>query len=387
MKGRLKRFGAVWARRMFIALVVFVSLLTLFFAATPQGKAALRTSLFVFQVLDLQVNPQAWFTGTPVREEVTVPLPGGFGEADIYRIDDGKRRAAVLLFLGANAAGRDDADVVNLGNALARAGFVTMFHWSPTMALHHNIDPAELENLVWSFQYLSGLDFVDPERVGLGGFCVGASFALVAAADPRIREDVEFVNAFGPYFDAEGLVLQVSTRSKLDGGQRVPWEPDKLTFKVVANELIETVEDVEDAAVLTRVYFEGQQAAAGELDRLADTGRTVHLLLQGATVAEAQSLYESLPQGFRQGIRSVSPSNYVDGILARLMVMHDRNDQLVPADESRRLAAAFADRGDIRHTEVLGFEHVRPASGGGAWDLLREAAKLYRHLYSIMRMA
>ena len=167
---RLKRFAATWARRLFLALVVFVSLLTLFLVVTPQGKAALSTSLFVFQVLDLSINPQPWLTGDPVREEVTVPLPDGVGEADIYRVDDGQRRAAVLLFLGANAAGRDDPDVINLGNALARAGFVTMFHWSPTMALQHNIDPVELENLVWSFQYLAGLDFVDPDRVGLGGF-------------------------------------------------------------------------------------------------------------------------------------------------------------------------------------------------------------------------
>ena len=42
----------------------------------------------------------------------------GVGIADIYRIPDGKKRAAVLLFLGANAAGRDDKDVVKLGDAL-----------------------------------------------------------------------------------------------------------------------------------------------------------------------------------------------------------------------------------------------------------------------------
>ena len=51
-----------------------------------------------------------------------------------------------------------------------------------------------------AFQYLKSREYVDSNRVGMGGFCVGASFALVAAADPRIRRDVVFVNAFGPYF-------------------------------------------------------------------------------------------------------------------------------------------------------------------------------------------
>ena len=98
---------------------------------------------------------------------------------------------------GANAAGRDDADVVNLGNALSRAGFVVMIHWSPTMGLQANVDPEEVENLVWAFKYLREQDYVDPERVGMGGVSVGGSFVMVAASDHRINDEVLFINPFG----------------------------------------------------------------------------------------------------------------------------------------------------------------------------------------------
>ncbi len=378
---------SMWARRLFIGLVVLSSILTLFFAIAPQGRAALHTGFFVLQVLEVPFKPQPWFTGDPLREEVFYPQPGGTGVADIYRVEDGDPKAAVLLFLGANAAGRDDEDVVNLGNALARAGFVAMFHWSPTMALQHNIDLAERENLVWAFQYLAAQEFVDPERVGLGGFCVGASFSLVAAADPRIRDEVKFVNAFGPYFDAGELLLQVASRSKLDKGQRVPWDPDHLTLKVFANELIETLRDNDDIEVLTRVHLNGGQPTLRELEQLSAEGQVVNQLLLGATPEEAEALYSRLPAGFRQEMRAISPNNYVDDISARLMILHDRDDRLVPAAESRRLAAAFEDRGGIRYTEVLDFDHVRPASGGGAWQFIKEGAKLYRHMYSVMRDA
>ena len=155
-----------------------------------------------------------------MRHEVHYPSSEGTTVADVYRPDDKRRHAAVVLFLGANAAGRDDEDVVNLGNALARAGYVVMFHWSPTMALRANIEPAETGNLVWAFQYLSEREYVDLDRVGLGGFCVGASFALVAAADPGIRDDVHFVNAFGPYYDARTLLLQAASRSVVYDGER-----------------------------------------------------------------------------------------------------------------------------------------------------------------------
>ena len=380
---RVLRKGASWV---FQTLVVLGALLTLFIAITPQGKAGFHTALFVTQVLDLPFKPQAWFTDEPLRHEVHYPSSDGSTVADVYRPDDGKKRAAVVLFLGANAAGRDDPDVINLGNALARAGYVTMFHWSPTMALRANIEPAETGNLVSAYQYLSEREYVDPDRTGLGGFCVGASFALVASADPRIREDVHFVNAFGPYFDAKELLLQAATRSVVYDGEVTPWNPDSLTLKVLANELIETLEDPSDVDSLTRLYLNRQALTPAELDALTPSALAVRTLLDGTSQEEAQVLYGNLPPGFRDDLAGVSPSTHVDDIRARLLVLHDRNDRLVPAAESRRLLDATADREDVRYTEVLSFEHVRPGAAG-IGELLGEAFRLYRHMYDIIRIA
>jgi acetyl esterase/lipase len=383
----MKRLVWKWLLRLTLGMVVLAALLTLLIALTPQGRAGLQTLLFVAQVLEVPWKPQPWFTGEPVRREVTYPQPTGMGVADLYRILGDEKRAAVLIFLGANAAGRDDPDVVNLGNALARAGFVAMFHWSPTMALQHNIDPNELENLVWAFQYLRGQDFVDQERVGLGGFCVGASFALVAAADPRINAEVRFLNAFGPYYDAGDLLLQVASRSRFYQGQATPWEPDGLTRRVLANELIEALKDPQEQELLSRIFLEDQQLPPDDLAGMSGEARMVHQLLSGTTLEEAETLYRSLPARFRESMQRISPSAHLSGLKARVMVMHDRNDRLVPAVESRRLADALEGRGDLRYTEVLAFKHVRPSSSGGLWQLAKEGYKLYRHMYSIIRVA
>ena len=307
----MRRFVVVAVRRAFLAVVVIGSLLTIFIAATPQGKAGFRAALFVPQVLEVPFKPQPWLASDPVRHEVTYPQEIGTGVADVYRIPDGEPRAAVLLFLGANAAGRDDEDVVNLGNALARGGFAVMFHWSPTMALHHNIDSAEIDNLVRAFQFLEQQDWVDSKRVGIGGFCVGASFSLVAAADPRISDRVRFVNAFGPYFDAEDLLLQVVTRSRLYQGVRTPWQPDSLTLEVFANELIETVDDMADIDLLTKKYLTGELRDG---QPATSAGQTVDRLLEGVSLGEAAGLYATLPEEFREAMDQISPSRYVDDI-------------------------------------------------------------------------
>ena len=382
MSALLRRSVLVAVGRVLLAMALLAAALIIFLAATPQGKAAFRAALFVPQILDVPFKPQPWFTGDPVRHEVTYRQETGTGVADVYRIPDGKRRAAVLLFLGANAAGRDDKDVVNLGEALARSGFVVMFHWSATMALQNNIDPAEIDNLVRAFEFLERQEWVDPERVGIGGFCVGASFSLVAAADPRISGRVRFVNAFGPYFDARDLLLQVVTRSRLDQGVRTPWQPDPLTLKVFANELIETLENPADNELLTKFYLTGEPA---DLSTLTSAGQTVAQLLEGAPPELAAELYATLPQDFRQAMDRISPSRYVDDIQAELLVLHDRDDQLVPSAESRRLAAAMQERGSVRYTELLSFDHVRPTSGTGVWRITKEGFKLYRHMYRVMR--
>lgn len=380
---RIPRKGASW---LFQFLVVVGALLTLFIAVAPQGKAGFHTVMFVSQVLDLPVKPQAWFSKETIRHEVHYQSSDGTTVADVYRPDDDRQHAAVVLFLGANAAGRDDEDVVNLGHALAGAGYAVMFHWSPTMALKANIEPAETGNLVWAYQYLAEREYVDPDRVGLGGFCVGASFALVAAADPRIQDEVYFVNAFGPYYDAETLLLQAASRSVEYDGERTPWNVDKLTLRVLANELIETLDDPSDIDALTRRYMNNQTLTPEELDALSPQATNITRLLDGTTPDEAQALYTQLPERFRSDLAGISPSFHVDDIRARLLILHDRNDRLVPAAESRRLLAATEDRGDVRYTEVLAFEHVRP-SGGGTAELLAEAWRLFRHMYSIIRIA
>ena len=378
-----------WARRAVLASVVLSAALAIFVALTPQGRTAFHTALFVSQVLDLPIKPQSWFTAQPVRQQVTYPQGEGTGVADVYRTSHdagGSPRAGVLLFLGANAAGRDDEDVVTLGNALARAGFVTMFHWSPTMALRHNIDPSEIENLVRAFQFLSDQDFVDPQRVGLGGFCVGASFALVAAADARIRDKVVFVNAFGPYYDAGDLLLQLATRSRFFEDRREPWQPDQLTLRVFANELIETLKDPRDKQLMTLLYLEGSAVPEEARAGLSSQAQQIRKLLEGTSLEEAEGVYQDLPSGFLQDMERISPSAHLPDLKARVAIMHDRNDRLVPSVESRRLFQAMESRGDVRYTEVVAFDHVRPTAGG-LWQAAQEGFRLYRHMYGIIREA
>jgi len=71
----------------------------------------------------------------------------------------------------------------------------------------------------------------------------------------------------------------------------------------------------------------------------------------------------SLPPAIRQRLSAMSPINYVSEIRAPLIVLlHDRDDPVIPASESRCLRDALAAHGGVHYTEFTVFKHLAEAS-------------------------
>ena len=390
MTGSDERMG--WRRRLArvvrgvgIGLAVFVGALALWMVATPEGRVAWRTTLFIPQVVGtLPVNPQPWLMGEPSRQEVFYDTASGRGSADLYAPAGDEVTSGVLLFLGVNPAGRDDPRVVGLAEGLARSGAVVMIPWSEGMT-SLRVRPEEIEDLIGAFRYMAAHPRVDAERAGVGGFCVGASLLTVAASDPRISDDVKFVNFFAGYYDARDLAAAVLSESQYYNGVVEPWQPDKLSREVVTAQLIEGMSDPAESAALSDAFIDGgAQLDEATLSSMSDESRTVHRLLSGPDADEARRLIDTLPEPSLETLRRISPSEYVEGLKARVLIMHDRADGLVPSGESRRLADALAERGDFQHTEFSLFQHLDPTKPVGPLEFAREISKLYRHMYLVL---
>ncbi len=361
----MRRLPSRLSFRLYVLLLVIAAAM---FAALTFHRpitTGIHTAALAAQVLPSPIKPQPWLSPEPkhIAAEFT-RADGGAGRGDIYVIPDGKRRAGLVVFLGANAAGADDPDVINLGRALARAGFAVMYYWSPTMGQRAQVDANEILNVVAAFQRLRQQEFVDPERVGLAGFSVGASFALVAAADPRIADDIAFVNAFGGYYDTADLIAQIAAGQAIAEGSETPWPVDRLTRQVFDNML---------------APLSASPAAEA--------------LLGGAdSITEARERYAELPASFRAEADSISPSRHVAKWSRRtvMRIMHDRGDPLIPVGESRRMVQALQlQRPDVSvyYTETDIFRHVRPDAETDLKSLLGGAFQLYRHLYHIVAVA
>jgi len=361
--------------------------------AGPRGvarslRAAARTTVFFLKVMPMVPSrPIDWVTPAPRVERVRYPTPGGEAVGDLYRPPTPGPHPGVVVCLGVVPFGADHPQVPRLGAALARAGFAALLHWSPAMR-DLRLDPEDVLGIALAYRWLIEHPFVDPTRSGLLGTCVGSSFALMAAADPEIRDRVSFVSAWAPYASIWTLARDVTsaTTTSTGGSTPTPWPVDPLTRRVYVRSLTATLAPAE-AEWLRNACAE--RTGGVDPDKLSAEGRAVYPLLTALDACAAEAALARLPLTLRQRLDAISPTTYLSGIRAPLIVVaHDRGDTVIPIEESRRLVSALAGRGRVRFTEFLMFKHLDPTTVRLPLPVLaRELVKFVRFVYPIFRQA
>ncbi|MBI3954233.1 MAG: hypothetical protein HY330_06935 [Chloroflexi bacterium] len=276
----------------------------------------------------------------------------------------------------------DDPVVVRLVQGLVRIGMVVLVHDSEDLRAGR-ILPHEVDDLVAAFIHLESQPFVKPGRVGFGGFSVGASLALLAAADPRLADRVAFVNAFGGYASAREMLVAIATRSAELQGQRVPWEPSEFAVQVFRKQLIDTAPTEEERARLWDLV-ESRAPSPAQVPALSPEGMAILAALTERDPAQVPGRLAALSPQAQALLDALSPSLQLHGLRARLFLMHDRADSYVPYTESRRLAAGAAGARLVRHTEFALFQHVTPSGELALRALVPQVWRLLGHLQAVL---
>ena len=320
-------------------------------------RAHARELAFVLKVLPrLPSAPIDRLTRRPVVERVRYPSRNGDIEADLYRPAPHGRHPAIVLCLGVVPFGVEHPQVARLSDALGRAGFVALIHWSDTMR-DLRLAPEDADDIATAYDWMLKRDDVDDSRSGLFGTCVGGTFALLAASRPLIRDRVTFLGAFAPFSSMWTFARDIASRSWDDRGAVRPWEVDQITAKVFSRTV--------DAFLTT----EEARALREACDR-----------------EQADRALGSLPPAARTRLDAMSPLMHVSEIHARSIVFgHDRDDHVIPVSESRALAFALAGREGVRYTEYAMFKHADPKDLA-LLPLAREVLRFYRSLYPMFRI-
>ncbi len=335
-------------RRLISLVVVGLLLLSI---VTPPAQAVVKSTLFLLQLLP-EAPDLRWLGPPVVQERISLGYWDASQDAQVVRPASGTHSGVVLvpgLDLDPEDSVRARAleGIARLGLAVLvpPAGGITLAREHPGQAAEELLaegtqsDLADL--LVLAFQRLQDMDYVKNRRVGFMGFSVGASLAAIAAADPRIRDQVAFLHWFGGFYSALDASTALLTERVWLDGQPVSWTPNPWAVDRVERSGLVTMVEPSNVAVV----------ATDEVEAL---------------------------------LARLSPRGYVDRLRAPTFVLHDVGDRFIHYSESRRFWAALPRQYQGGYTEVSLFEHVMLGRGGSPGEMAKLVGHLSRALLTIL---
>lgn len=254
----------------------------------------------------------------------------------------------VVLVPGAARDGRDDARVVDLARAVARADRIVLV---PELEVYaEQLVFADVERLR---RLLAGLSDRHVSTV-LVGTSFGGSLSLLAASSPTVAQHLELVATFGAYADLGGVVQAATTGVSVVEAERIPWDPDPRAVDVVRDQLLSLLDSAQRARVSAALDGEvDPDDLSGELHALYD-------VLTNDDPARTPALLDQTPAVVRERIAEMSPSDADSGIDVPVIAMHALDDPVIPYGELARIGAVY------EHAELVtltSFEHVGVAGG------------------------
>jgi dienelactone hydrolase len=334
-------------------------------------------------------RPIELFTDAPARERVVIRYEGRDGprtiEADLYTPQGDGPFPGVVFSMGAPPLDLDNDRLGRIAEDSARAGVVMLVPFSERLD-DHEILAEEIDALVAEFEYLQEQPNVDPEKIGFFGASVGGSLALVAAADPRIAEDVDTVVSFGGYYDALETFGAIATHHIAYGGVDEEWTPRRHAANVMREQIIWAVDDPEDRDLLTKWFVDREPGTSEELATLSPVGRDSYEFLANRDPALVHDLFARLPAEKIGELEYLSPRTSIDRVSAELFIVHDVSDPFIPYTESRKLEDHLRGRDDIvaHFDELRLFEHVEPKLEQRPDTLALDSTRVVYRLYQLM---
>ncbi|MDP2155498.1 MAG: hypothetical protein Q8J61_05815 [Sulfuricella sp.] len=284
-------------------------------------------------------------TPAPRRDPVAYRVDGRQRAADLYLPGEGKPRAGLVLVPGAVPQSRDDPRIVAFAHTLARAGFAVLV---PDMAGFRDlrINPRDAREVADAFAYLVSRPELAPAgRAGMAAFSYAVGPAVLAALEPDIRERVRFIVGVGGYHDLTRAVRFFTTGWFEHEGRWQAIAPDEYGQLVLARSSQSHLASARDRALLEAMIERRLKDRAARLDDLAaqlgGEGRAVYALVTNRDRDRFPALFEALPASMKRDIAALNLAGKdLTRLKARLILVHGRNDNLIPYPETLALANA-----------------------------------------------
>lgn len=345
--------------------IIFLSLLViaciLFFSQIKRGFFA--SLLLVDSIRPPETSIMKKFLSAVTVKPVTIKSKEKTISADLYIPQNRGKHFPILLVHDAVSAGKADKRIVLLAEDLSRTGFLVLVPDLRNLASFH-LRASDAEEVSRCFEFLT--NHVNAEKGGGGmiGLGFGSGPALLASADPRIRDKVKVVATFGGYYDLRNVMLFGMTGAYEYSNHRGLVRPDSSIRWMVAYKNLDLLHAQAERTGLKKILemrntYE-PAAAEAQAQSLRSDGKAVYAFLLNNNPDQFVPLYETLPHAVRETAYQLSPARAMKYINAHLIAVHAMDDFAVPYTESMRLTDAAINPARARLALLPEFLHSMP---------------------------
>lgn len=305
-------------------------------------------------------------------------VPDALGRTgDLYSHGDAGARPGLLLVPGADQAGKDHPRLISVARRLADAGFTVLV---PEIANLRRLQ-ARAADAAAIGHAAAALGELTRGPIGVIAISYAVGPAILAALETPGEAHIALILAVGGYYDMGAVITFLTTGASLDAEGRVSVrEPNPYGKWVFALSNADTLTDPGERTALSAIAIRRMGHADSPIDDLAATlgpeGQAVLALLVNRRPEAVPGLMAALPESVGVELRALDLKTApLDRLKARLLLVHGRDDPIIPASESVALAAA-APRSELYLFDRLRHVIFEPGAVGDALTLMRVAYHL-----------
>ncbi|MHA1601064.1 MAG: alpha/beta hydrolase [Alphaproteobacteria bacterium] len=324
-------------------------------------------------------------TPPPRRAAVAYRIDSRAYIGDLYRPGD-TPRAALVLVPGAVPEGKDDPRLVVFADTLARARFTVLVPEIENLRALC-VRPSDVQHIADAVRYLAAARASGdtPGPIGIAAISYAAGPAVLAALRPEVREDVSFLVAVGGYYDMEAVIAFFTTGGFREGANE-PWQygtPNAygkwLFVRANADRLLDPRDRMLLISMAERKLRDLNAGIADLTGMLGPEGSSVQALLTNVDPEAVPALIAALPLAIRTDLEALDVRRHdLSTLAARLILIHGRDDTIIPYSESLALAAAAPPRQTALYV-VDNLAHVKLGPGG-----IVDGLRLWRAVYRLL---
>ncbi len=363
-----------------ISLLAVLALACLLLAGCAVGRV--QEAVWLLEDIIAGDGPSALKNAglVPVRRAHSYLVRGRAYGADLYWLETDAdwppSGAGIVLVPGLAPRGKDDPRLAALARSLARVGFLVLV---PDIGSFKDVragaeDPQAVGDAVLALHREMAAE-MPAHRIGVAAISYAVGPAVLATLDAEVRDHVDFVFGVGGYYDLPAVIAFFTT-GKYRESPADPWlelTPNAYGKWVFVRNNADQVADADDRRILGEMAWRKLQDLEADISdlvpRLGPEGGAVYALLANSDPERVPALIDALPATVREGIGALDLAQRdLSKLRARLILIHGRDDAIIPWTETRKLAAA-APEGLAEAYIVDNLAHV-DLGAGAVWDAL-----------------